>query len=276
MIGVTRGPEPPKLAVVRSRELLALRKLGRPPRSDDIDGYREVAEDLWRTQYYKCCYCERKLEEGYNDVEHYRPKARADRSPGSAETHGYWWLAFTWDNLLFACPSCNRSGKNDQFPLGVGASALRAEDLPPGRERPLLLDPAGSCPPAEHIQFVMASLRPGDRFPHWWARPRQGSVMGSWTIAVCDLNRDALRELRGDYVDLSVKPRASALLEALRSKDPLRIKAMLTSVRELLLERAPFTLLSYDALRTFVPATAMRARGLRWPEPWEIPVKIRT
>ena len=37
-------------------------------------------------------------------VEHYRPKSF------------YYWLAFSWDNLLIACPTCNQN-KKANFPL---------------------------------------------------------------------------------------------------------------------------------------------------------------
>lgn len=41
----------------------------------------------------KCAYCEQKLEQFH--VEHYRPKTT------------YFWLAYSWDNLISACPTCN-------------------------------------------------------------------------------------------------------------------------------------------------------------------------
>ncbi|HMY18924.1 MAG TPA: hypothetical protein PKA58_21505, partial [Polyangium sp.] len=70
--------------------------------------------------------------------EHYRPKAEADRRPGSHETHGYHWLAFTWSNLYFSCPDCNRSYKRTRFPLEHGSIALKTRKRPPGQEIPLL------------------------------------------------------------------------------------------------------------------------------------------
>jgi uncharacterized protein (TIGR02646 family) len=107
MIRITRGPEPANLVTIRNAQLAVLRTLGREPTSKEINGYSVVAEDLWKAQHHKCCYCEQRIPKGFNDVEHYRPKAVAARQPGSNDTHGYWWLAFTWENLLFACPACN-------------------------------------------------------------------------------------------------------------------------------------------------------------------------
>lgn len=41
----------------------------------------------------KCAYCESGIEDRH--VEHYRPKST------------YYWLAYSWDNLLIACSTCN-------------------------------------------------------------------------------------------------------------------------------------------------------------------------
>jgi hypothetical protein len=41
----------------------------------------------------------------HGDVEHYRPKSI------------YWWLAYTYDNYLFACQICNQTYKSDNFPI---------------------------------------------------------------------------------------------------------------------------------------------------------------
>lgn len=45
-----------------------------------------------------CCFCEANTEStNYGQVEHYRPKARAE----------FKHLAFTWENLLWSCGRCN-------------------------------------------------------------------------------------------------------------------------------------------------------------------------
>lgn len=54
----------------------------------------------------KCAYCEADTEVvAHGDVEHYRPKSV------------YWWLAYTYDNYLFACQICNQVYKSDNFPI---------------------------------------------------------------------------------------------------------------------------------------------------------------
>lgn len=54
----------------------------------------------------KCAYCEANTSVvAHGDVEHYRPKSI------------YWWLAYTYDNYLFACQICNQVYKSDHFPI---------------------------------------------------------------------------------------------------------------------------------------------------------------
>lgn len=266
MIRITRCPEPATLVTVRNAQLAALRSLGREPTSKEIDGYSVVAEDLWKAQHHKCCYCEQRIPKGFNDVEHYRPKAVAHRQPGCIDTHGYWWLAFTWENLLFACPSCNRSYKNSGFPLDAGSTALIAENPPPGRERPLLIDPGSTVNPLKHIKFVYQAFGPAGTPRYWWARPRSGSSLGNATIEVCGLNRSELRELREDhYLDVVV-PHAQAINTAVRSADRLRLSNEFQRALDLLKPRNAFVGLTYDALRVDAPDADIRGLlGIGWP-----------
>jgi uncharacterized protein (TIGR02646 family) len=54
----------------------------------------------------KCGYCEAKTDAvAHGDVEHFRPKSQ------------YWWLAYCYDNYVFACQLCNQSFKGDSFPV---------------------------------------------------------------------------------------------------------------------------------------------------------------
>lgn len=264
MIRVTRGAEPPTLPLVRTTQLAILRTLGRAPTTGDIDGYRIVSRELWQRQHYKCCYCERKLLESYNDVEHFRPKARADRSPGSTHTYGYWWLAFSWENLLFACPTCNRSGKNDKFPLRRSCKVLAAEQRPPGGEAPLLLDPSGRRNPACHICFELRVFR-NTRTSRWWAKAYRGSSYGAWSVEVFGLNSNEQVELRADYVDNVVYPSAKELVNALQSRGPGPVAQAFRHAAALLNPKLPYTLLAYDALIHYVPNNELRSYGLAWP-----------
>ncbi|MBF0409630.1 MAG: hypothetical protein HQM10_19980 [Candidatus Riflebacteria bacterium] len=207
----------------------------------------------------------------YHDVEHYRPKASADRRPGSLLTHGYWWLAFTWNNLLFACPSCNRSGKNDRFPLDHGSIPIMGEELPPGGEIPLLLDPGSSINPVEHIQFVLKSVGPKGSPKHWWAQPRNRSRFGHTTIDVCALNCDELRELRSDYFETTIAPKVKALNEALATAQRELIQREYDRALELFNPRLPNVAFAYDALCSSIPSAKLKyAIQMRWPLPKQV------
>jgi len=268
MIRVERCPEPDKLIAIRSAKLIALRALGRDPRSDEIDGYRVVAEDIWRSQHYKCCYCEAKIPVGYSDVEHYRPKAAADRRPGCTNTHGYWWLAYSWSNLLFACPACNRSYKNALFPLQAGCESLTPEAQPPGNESPLLIDPSSTINPVEHIEFVYQSIDRTSTVRNWWARPRNGSQRGNSTIEVCGLNRAELRELREDHYETVVIPHACEINAAIADANVVDLQRALSRAVELFKPRNVYVGLTYDALRFLVSDASLRTLiGVGWPNP---------
>ncbi len=281
MIPIQRGSEPPALATARARELPELRKLARrlrrPPTSDEITGYQVAGDDLWKAQHHKCCYCEQRIKKSRNDVEHYRPKARADRAPGSTETHGYWWLAFTWENLLFSCPACNESAKRCLFPLMRGDTALAAEEAPPGNERPLLIDPAGPIHPVKHIRFEhrLAAVADPARLHgkmQWFARPRGRTAWGAWTIRVCRLNEPELLELRNDHVDEWVRPRADDLNAAIVRGDATQVRREWYRARGMLTPRSEFAALSYDALCHFVPNARLAPWKLSWPAPEQVGV----
>ncbi|WP_321860165.1 hypothetical protein [Burkholderia cenocepacia] len=235
--------------------------------SKDITGYRVVADALWRAQHYKCCYCETKTKSSYNDVEHYRPKASADRNPGSTSRHGYWWLAFTWSNLLFSCASCNRSAKNDRFPLAHGSTALVQELEPPGLEVPLLLDPCGHENPIAHIEFVHRSHTAGGRTKYWFANPRAGSSLGATTIEVCNLNDRDLLDMRGDYFDLVISSYIEALRQALGDGNPDRVLFAFERAKALLRNPNQYVALAYDSLRAAIDEQLLDAIiGQRWPQ----------
>lgn len=79
-----------------------------PTKKQEFDsGYwKESKKQLIAESNGKCAYCEANTKiVAHGDVEHYRPKSV------------YWWLAYTYDNYLYACQICNQSYKGDNFPL---------------------------------------------------------------------------------------------------------------------------------------------------------------
>ena len=117
----------------------------------------DVKKRLKADQHGKCAYCETLfLHSSPGDVEHYRPKAGYRQAPASpVQGPGYYWLAYEWSNLLFACEDCNRIRKRQLFPLRndpVGRARNHHHDLM--QEVPLLLNPATEAAPESHLTFI--------------------------------------------------------------------------------------------------------------------------
>jgi uncharacterized protein (TIGR02646 family) len=63
---------------------------------------KSVQDKLKKIYNSKCAYCEKNLLDSPKHIEHYRPK------------NIYYWLAYSWDNLLLSCGECN-STKGTKF-----------------------------------------------------------------------------------------------------------------------------------------------------------------
>lgn len=159
----------------------------------DVYGASEVKAALGAAQHDKCCFCESKLRHAqFGDVEHYRPKAGAQQSPTASPATGYYWLAYTWENLYLSCEVCNRRHKRGLFPLlnpdRRVVSHRQARDL--HVEQPVFVDPGREDPMA----FI--------EFRRELAVPAESDARGATTIAALHLNRDALWERRRDRYTL--------------------------------------------------------------------------
>lgn len=67
----------------------------------------------------KCAYCESPTDTvAHGDVEHFRPKSK------------YWWLAYCYDNYVYACQICNQVHKGDEFPVHATTGAWAGPALP--------------------------------------------------------------------------------------------------------------------------------------------------
>jgi uncharacterized protein (TIGR02646 family) len=263
MTWLKRGLEPAQLRTVRTRELGKLRALGRAPTSKEIDGYRCVSEDLWKTQYLKCCYCEAKIFHSNNDVEHFRPKAEADRTPGCMSRHGYWWLAFTWSNMLYCCANCNRIAKNIRFPLDTGSKGAVAEDQVFPNEVPLLIDPY-EISPALHIVYVHIRVNP--HVAQWLAQPRGNSKLGNYTIHTVGLNRAELIELRDSHFKENLQPAIKDFHDDLATGNGDRIRLEHNKLKRFISPRAMYSAFNYDVLCQEIPNDKIRVHGCVWPD----------
>lgn len=266
MIRVARPAlEPASLTDARAVALAKLGAAGPASRDDLPDTYKVAHADLWSAQHMKCAYCEKREQSKRNDVEHFRPAMRADRAPGSEATHGYWWLAYTWENLLFACRNCNQSpAKLDQFPLDIASVPLAPQEQPPGLEKPLLIDPAGE-PGVPDIEFVEES-RPNNT-SRWVPRARNGSVRGDKTIRVCMLDRPDLVTLYTHHVHETLEPDRKRMRDALATEDAPTVRGAWQNFLDRHLGvSAEFVGLARDVLVKDVPDGAMQRYGLKLPE----------
>ena len=75
---------------------------------------KDVKKALEELYHNKCAFCETNVERW--DVEHFRPKSL------------YPWLAFSWDNLLLACPTCN-GNKSNHFETITKRAKFEPKDL---------------------------------------------------------------------------------------------------------------------------------------------------
>ncbi|MCP3996787.1 MAG: hypothetical protein GY722_17260 [bacterium] len=152
-------------------------------RAPDTTGYSVARTTLRRSSNQKCVYCEQQAAERQLPVEHFRPKGLALGNLQPAAESGYWWLTWTWKNLLFACQTCN-GNKRNQFPLEEGASRLPelSEDF--ASEAQTLIDPVRDDPLCE-IQFVRLK-------GNWTPQGRNGSTRGQTTVECLHLGEDLI------------------------------------------------------------------------------------
>lgn len=151
MIKIERGRPPKNTAIDkrREKELRKIRKLAksRELKSGDFENLwsnPKVKDFLYESQHGKCCYCERKRDKRESDVEHFRPKAEVKEA---GEDHqGYWWLAYSWENLLIACKTCNQEYKKSKFPLKDEGKRAYTENCDLGEEEPFLINPLEENP----------------------------------------------------------------------------------------------------------------------------------
>lgn len=142
-----------------------------------------------------------------------------------------------------------------------------AEEMPPGKENPLLIDPATDNP-IEHIEYVFASTASVGGVYYWWARPRNNSVRGNETIAVCQLNRIDLLELRNDYVHDILNKQIRTLKTALEEQNRERAEEEYEKSIGLLESSNTYVGLAFDVLQTKVPSQELELLiGRGWPLP---------
>lgn len=165
MIALTRLPEPAILSENKTkwldtfRRALMVNSKTRPnPRQY---GHSDIRDTLRAMSFHKCFYCECKLGEHEDEVEHYLEVAEQPD------------LAFDWQNLFLSCRECNRRKRpNYQIPVGECVHPCDSTDSP-----------------ANHLYF-------DNYFDNEFIRPKGGSSKGAKTIQKYCLDRDELNYRR--------------------------------------------------------------------------------
>ena len=156
MIFVKRDPAliPEKVLLVAERAQKELEKLAPSDRMGFIKKkahvWRGFAKYLSKMSYGKCWYSETADPQSFFDVDHYRPKAEAQRSDKDTDD-GYPWLAFSWENFRYSSQRSNRLstdedsdqtvGKGSWFPLIADTPKACWDNRCEKTERPVLIDP---------------------------------------------------------------------------------------------------------------------------------------
>lgn len=154
----------------------------------NIYGHEDVKTALRGLQNGICCYCESYYANTtYGDVEHYRPKGFYQQSKGDKQHRpGYYWLAYKWENLMYACEMCNRSYKKNYFPLKDPSKRFNSATRDISGEEPLLINPYEEKNPERHLTFVENRIKPL-------------TVEGKTSIEFYGLDREGLNESRLDF-----------------------------------------------------------------------------
>lgn len=149
--------------------------------------HKDIKDALTKLYHGKCAYCE--THDPSPHVEHYRPKRG-----------GYYWLAYSWDNLILSCSQCNTK-KGNQFPiLGQKASFSNTSE-----EIALINTLSEEYDKQEQPLLLMPERMPGD-IENIWAFNQDGSIVLNnehiqKSCEVYGLNREVLCKRRKKILD---------------------------------------------------------------------------
>jgi len=144
----------------------------------------ELKSRLHNIYNKKCVYCEDSLLNSPKAVEHYRPKDT------------YYWLAYSWDNLLLCCTSCNGS-KGTNFDIKNKQVKYNNETFKDihnlginydKTENPMLINP--------EKDDILEDIKYNSK-----VEVSSDDDRVDYTIQTCNLNREELVYLREEIVE---------------------------------------------------------------------------
>lgn len=186
---------------------------------DNVYSHDNIKLKLKEIQKNKCAFCEINLESQHGEVEHFRPKRMYKQNPkDSANYPGYYWLSYSWDNLLLSCITCNQKWKKNLFPIKRPEKRAKNHYYNILYERPYFINPYIE-EPSNFIRFKGPMAEGVDKCNR-----------GKITIKYFNLNRsgqggiNSIYELRKGHFD-----KLSVIYESLRfipKSNPLYLKAI--------------------------------------------------
>jgi len=150
----------------------------------------------------KCAYCENRVEQLH--IDHYRPKKI------------YYWLAFSWDNLILACPNCNQN-KGTSFSIRNAQASFTDDEVNVrkinilGSEYDTVEDPDMVNPETTDPTPFLHYEKSGKIFSH--------NRKFIYTIETCKIDRNPLNDERRALLDIFSRDIRSALLENKKTED---------------------------------------------------------
>lgn len=235
----------PKSLVVAEKQLTHKRRKELIVRGTFVDESKyksryktsDIKNKLNSLYHHKCAYCEDHAEQTH--VDHYRPKKE------------YYWLAYSWDNLICSCPTCNQFKSND--------FAIKGKKVTPPKDSDDLSDiNIWSSQKYDQQEKPMLLNPERDNLNNVFLFDMEGHIRGNnnsradYTIATCRLDRkelvDARRKIVGDFRDA--------------------VKAELQNASNVDQQRCAIEVLTRDFLRKAIDDTntflAFREAALMW------------
>jgi uncharacterized protein (TIGR02646 family) len=250
-----------KKARAAAESFFAIPRKRRLQQRFDFDStiWMEARSDLANLFGWKCAFCETPIEEVINiNVEHFRPKLSVSAQHWSSRKSielfgrplpdGYWWLAYTWDNLYLICSVCNRN-RGNSFPIDGSPARPRSAQSELALERPLLLDPC-----LDHPERFLHFQKDGTVIPRKLALSTEKELTrAKATIAIFGLNRNTLIERR--------RLTATEVLHTLKqSRNAIAALKQAFSEALLLSDNSlrPFLAVRYDTIRDWTTSLYKR------------------
>lgn len=165
---------------------------------------KSVQEKLKEIYHRKCAYCEKKLLDSPKHIEHYRPKST------------YYWLAYSWDNLLLSCGECN-GAKGKDFDTQNGQIAYSGETFDvihhlgisyDDAEKPKLINPEREDVLSLITFDVSGAMDSDDERVHYTIHN------------ACKLNRDELVERRVQVIEDFINIMRDHYFYFIKKKEP--------------------------------------------------------